>query len=112
MTLQPLDYYNGGSLDYGGSCCDLLCLTECDNWFKFCITAFPVSDFRYCRLYAVTRVLGDDDFHFPGYGQSIGNNVNNPLRYRASDPWPVSDSNLRTMIHLIFSRIYFRCNDS
>lgn len=89
LTLQPLDYYNSGSKDYGGSCCDdFFCISDCDNWFKFCVTSFPVSDFSKCRLYAITNVLGDDNFHFPGYGRSLGTNVRTPFVIKLNDRWP------------------------
>ena len=93
LTLQPIDYYNGDHKDYNGDCCDdwLWCLSQCENWFKFCITSFPVSDFGRCIIYARTRVLGDDNFYFPAYGHSIGVNLYTPLRMRSVDRWPVSD---------------------
>ena len=90
LTLQPLDYYNRESEDYSGSCCDFLCFSDCDNWFKFCITTFPVSDFSKCRRYAITNVLGDDNFQFPGYGRTLGANVRSPLVIQFDGRWPVS----------------------
>ena len=106
LTLQPLDYYNRGSEDYNGRCCDdIFCISDCDNWFKFCITFFPVSDFGKCRLFAVTSVLGDDNFNFPGYGRSLGRNVVSPLVVKFSEQWPVCNnlSSLKLSLKLKFS---------
>ena len=93
VTLQPIDYYNGGHKDYDGVCCDNLgswwCFNECENWFQFCITTFPVKDWSKCQVFKATYVLGDDDFTLPGYGHKLGSNFYNPIRWTAVDRWQV-----------------------
>lgn len=79
-----MDYYNGASKDYQGDCCDnpgWLCLLKCDNWFKICLTTLPVSNRKKCIYSMKTKILGNDKFDFPRYGELIGKRVKNPIKF-------------------------------
>ena len=35
LKLQMVSYANPESKDYGGSCCDVWCWSDCDHYFRF-----------------------------------------------------------------------------
>ena len=81
-----MSYKNPDSKLFNGKCCDTLvwCTSNsCENYFKFCVTSLGSS--KPCNLGSSnTKVLGDDDFRFPGIGGSLGTNLKNPLTYNFS----------------------------
>ena len=84
VTLQLIDYKNTGSKSWGGGCCDggyLICPLKCDNWFEICVKQIPMKTVDPCIETFQTKVLydNDDDFYFPGFEQSLGKDLKNPL---------------------------------
>lgn len=90
--MRLVNYRNSGHTLFNGECCDTLtwCSSnQCENYFKFCVTSLGSS--QQCNLgSSKTKVLGDDDFQFPGIGGSLGTDLLNPLTYNFSS-WKVRD---------------------
>ena len=77
-----MDYNNKKSTTKDGSCCDntYLCINDCDNYFKICVTDDPQNK---CNLGKIeTNVLGDDKLRFPGIGGDLGGGNKNPLVFQ------------------------------
>ena len=96
LSIQLLDYNNPSSKDYAGSCCDCCgafgwCPNDCDNFFRIFVTSYPYNIFNSLSPWSrwETFVLGEDSFDFPGYGQSVGSGLTNPLTYHFTGRWPV-----------------------
>lgn len=88
VSIQLYDYYNTGHRTLKNKCCDVLCISSCDNYFEICITTFPVKDGAHCLLSAKTKVFDDnDDLEFPRFGQEIGKNLRNPLTFTYDAPF-------------------------
>ena len=45
--------------------------------------------------------MGDDSFSFPGFGDTVGNGLTNPLIYHFNQRWPVR------LVCFLFVRNYF-----
>ena len=94
MVKLQFTSYHGSDLDYSGSCCDgsfFGCIGDCEVWFEFCITTFPVKWWHQCQVYATSFILGGKSFGFPAYGNTLGpRGVKNPLVWKHVDRWPVS----------------------
>lgn len=96
LSIQLLDYNNPSSKDYAGSCCDCCgvfgwCPNDCENFFRIIVTSYPYNFFSALSPWErwETFVLGDDSFDFPGYGQTVGSSLHNPLMYHFTGRWPV-----------------------
>eukprot|EP00794_Sanderia_malayensis_P020236 gene20236-22215_t len=91
LKVQFRYYNNPSSKAYNGKCCEshltFWCHNDCDNWLKFCVTKLPVKSWSQCDVYKRTRVLGDDSFTFPSYGQSLGPGFTNPLEWKFTHAW-------------------------
>lgn len=109
LSLKLVSYKNPASKLFNGECCDTpsWCgLGPCENYLKFCVTS--LGSLQPCDLRSSkTKVLGDDDFRFPGVGASLGTNLLNPLTYNFSY-WQVG---MRSS-HLISSDINLTYNNN
>lgn len=93
LSIRLVNYKNPDSALFNGECCDTVgfCIDQCENFFKFCVTS--LGSVKTCNLGSTeTKVLGDDDFNFPGVGGSLGTNLLNPLTYNFSS-WQVGNEN-------------------
>ncbi|XP_078363782.1 uncharacterized protein LOC144648000, partial [Oculina patagonica] len=95
LSIQLIDYNNPSHKDYGGSCCDCCgafgwCPGDCENFFRLLVTQYPYTFQNAQSPWArwETYILGDDSFNFPGYGQTVGSGLKNPLTYHFSGKWP------------------------
>ena len=90
VTLQLLDYRNPAHKSLDGSCCEVgfgVCLLPCDNWFSICVKQVPMKHSPCIKTFK-TKVLYEnkDNFYFPGYEQSLGNRLTNPLKLTYDGP--------------------------
>ena len=90
LSIRLVNYKNPSHTLFNGECCDTLtwCSSnQCESYFKFCVTS--LGSLQQCNLgSSKTKVLGDDDFQFPGNGGSLGTDLLNPLTYNFSS-WQV-----------------------
>lgn len=108
LSIQLLDYNNPRSKDYNGDCCDCCsffgsCPNDCENFFKLTVTKYPYTVFTALSPWVrwETYIMGDDSFSFPGFGDTIGNGLTNPLIYHFNQRWPVR------LVCFLFVRNYY-----
>lgn len=112
LSIQLLDYNNPRSKDYNGDCCDCCsffgsCPNDCENFFKLTVTKYPYTVFTALSPWVrwETYIMGDDSFSFPGFGDTIGNGLTNPLIYHFNQRWPV-----RLVCFLFVRNYYMNCS--
>lgn len=108
LSIQLLDYNNPRSKDYNGDCCDCCsffgsCPNDCENFFKLTVTKYPYTVFTALSPWVrwETYIMGDDSFSFPGFGDTVGNGLTNPLIYHFNQRWPVR------LVCFLFVRNYY-----
>lgn len=108
LSIQLLDYNNPRSKDYNGDCCDCCsffgsCPNDCENFFKLTVTKYPYTVFTALSPWVrwETYIMGDDSFSFPGFGDTVGNGLTNPLTYHFNQRWPVR------LVCFLFIRNYY-----
>ena len=104
VTIQLVDYKNMESKSWAGVCCDggyLICPLKCDNWFEICVKNVSMKNSDPCIKSFQTKVLyeNDDDFYFPGFGQSLGIGVKNPLELVFDGPLVSISDKFMEFIH-------------
>jgi len=60
LRLQMLNFRNPSEKDYGGSCCDTWCWTDCDHIFRFALdlgSRYRLSDAVAVRYFKVHGAL-------------------------------------------------------
>lgn len=108
LSIQLLDYNNPRSKDYNGDCCDCCsffgsCPNDCENFFKLTVTKYPYTVFTALSPWVrwETYIMGDDSFSFPGFGDTVGNGLTNPLIYHFNQRWLVR------LVCFLFVRNYY-----
>lgn len=92
LTILLVNFKNPDHKLFNGGCCDNAnwCLSQCDNYFRFCASA--IGSIEQCSMGGAltTKVMGGDSFTF---AKDLGGVLKNPITY-TFNKWKVQKAEI------------------